>query len=103
MTDERYRSRSQQRVLTVLLRLSGNEFYGLTPGELAEALGERPANITRDLANLKIAGLAEQIEDTGRWRLGPKLVQIAIAFRSHVERCQTKLDELDQRHTRNPN
>lgn len=96
-----YTSEAQQRVLQVLLLLAGNEFDGVTPTELARAAGTTPPNITRDLYNLGKAGLAERLE-TGRWRLGPKLIQIALAFSTHVGRKSEQLAELVQRYTRLP-
>lgn len=104
MTDPReYRNEAQERGYKVLLTLAGNEFLGLAPGELAKALQVSPSLITKDLRVLQSSGLAEPILDTGRWRLGPKLVQVALAFTDHLERSQRKLDEINQRYTRQPN
>lgn len=97
-----YTSKSQQRILRTLTVLAGNEFNGLTPSEVAKAVRTSASNATRDLANLREAGLAEVIQETGRWRLGPKLVQIAVAFSTHLNRAQTRLDELTNRYTRSP-
>jgi len=97
-----YTSESQQRILRTLTVLAGNEFNGLTPSEVAKAVRTSASNATRDLANLREAGLAEVIQETGRWRLGPKLVQIAVAFSTHLNRAQTRLDELTNRYTRSP-
>jgi DNA-binding IclR family transcriptional regulator len=97
-----YINAAQQRLLKVVVLLAGNEFNGLAPSDLAKALNTNPSNITRDLANLKEAGLAEQLTDTGRWRLGPKLVQIALAFSDHMSRSSSRMDELQQRYTRQP-
>lgn len=97
-----YTSESQQRILRALTVLAGNEFNGLTPSEVAKAVRTSASNATRDLANLREAGLAEVIQETGRWRLGPKLVQIAVAFSTHLNRAQTRLDELTNRYTRSP-
>lgn len=99
---ESYRNDAQQRLLKVILLLAGNEFSGLAPSDLAKALDTNPSNITRDLANLKEAGLAEQLADTGRWRLGPKLVQIALAFSEHMTRSTARVNEIQQRYTRQP-
>ena len=99
----KYDNGSQQRILRALLILAGNEFNGVAPGELAKAMNESPSTATRDLHNLKEVGFAEQIQETGRWRLGPKLVQVAMAFTDHLTRAQRKLDEINQRYTRQPN
>lgn len=104
MTDARaYTNDSQSRGYQVLLTLAGNEFTGLAPSEIAKAVDASPSAITRDLRVLQDAGLAEPILETGRWRLGPKLVQIALAFSDHLARSQRKVDEINQRYTRQPN
>lgn len=97
-----YINAAQQRLLKVVVLLAGNEFSGLAPSDLAKALSTNPSNITRDLANLKEAGIAEQLADTGRWRLGPKLVQIALAFSDHMARSSARMSEIQQRYTRQP-
>lgn len=98
-----YINAAQQRLLKTILLLAGNEFSGLAPSDLAKALKTNPSNVTRDLANLKEAGLAEQLHDTGRWRLGPKLIQIAMSFTDNVARSADRARELQQRYTRLPN
>ncbi len=97
-----YTNPGQQRVLALLVLLAGNEFMGVLPSDLAKALGTSQSNITRDLDNLRSAGLAERIGETGRWRLGPKLVQIALAFSTHIGRMSERLAEVQQRYTRLP-
>lgn len=95
-----YINAAQQRLLKAVLLLAGNELAGLAPSDLAKALDTNPSNVTRDLANLKEAGLAEQLPDTGRWRLGPKVVQIAVDFYTNLDRTQSRVDEIKQRYTR---
>lgn len=103
MADKReYKSASQERGYRVLLLLSGNEFNGLAPGELAKSLETNPGNITRDLRVLRAVGLAEETPGTGRWRLGPKLIQIANAFKTHMAEVARRAEEIDQRYTRDP-
>lgn len=101
--ETQYSNESQERGYKVLLVLAGNEFNGLSPSEVAKSVGAPPSYITRDLRVLQKAGLAEPILETGRWRLGPKLVQIAISFSDQLNRARTKLDEITQRYTRKPN
>ncbi|MDY6979193.1 MAG: MarR family transcriptional regulator [Pseudomonadota bacterium] len=99
---DKYRSESQQRVLRILTVLAGHEVSGLAPGEIAKGTGYSASNVTRALANLRIAGLAEQLPDSERWRLSPKVVQIAIAHMSGLDKAQGKLDEVRNRFSRNP-
>lgn len=100
---DKYRSESQQKTLAIMIRLAGHEKTGLAPGEIAKATGIPNSNVTRALANLRIAGLAEQVPGMeGRWRLGPKLIQIGLAYTRAIERLRAEVDELEQRYTRDP-
>ena len=105
MSEDRatYNNDSQMRGYKVLMALAGNEFTGLLPSEIAKRVDTAPSAITRDLSVLQQAGMAEQIQETGRWRLGPKVVQIALAFSAHLERSQIRINENNQRYTRQPN
>lgn len=96
-----YGCASQQRILKVALALAGQEFSGITPGELAKATGISASNVTRDLFNLRSAGLAEEMPDAqGRWRLGPKLVQVALGYMRCRDTAEARLKEMGQRYTR---
>lgn len=103
MPEKTYTNAAQERGYRVLLTLAGNEFTGLAPSEIARAVGTTNDNITRDLRVLQATGLAEPILETGRWRLGPKLVQIALAFTDHIDRNRRRLEEVQQRYSRRPN
>lgn len=96
---EQYINGSQQRLLQVLQRLAGHEVTGVAQADLADALKVNTTNVYRDLVNLKHAGLAEQME-SGRWRLGPRLAQIALALLEHLDSAQRRIDEVRQRYTR---
>jgi len=99
---DKYKSESQQRIIKVMFILAGHEINGLAPGEIAKALSETPSKITRALANLKIAGVAEQLLETERWRLTPKLVQVAIAHMNALDKAESKLNEVRNRFSRTP-
>lgn len=99
MTADRYINAAQQRVLKMIFRLAGHEIEGLAPSELASALRTSASNVTRDLANLREAGVAEAM-DSGRWRLAPHIVQISLAASTAFTRAQDRLDEARQRFTR---
>ena len=83
-------------------RLAGHELHGVAPNQLAESLGVSAGTITRDLHNLRAAGAAEQIQETGRYRLAPKMVQIAVAHMTAMDRAERQLGEIKQRFTREP-
>jgi len=66
---------------------------------LAQALHTSASNVTRDLANLKEAGLAEEVMPN-RWRLTPRVVQISLAAQVAFAKAQDKLQEAQQRFSR---
>lgn len=99
---EKYESSCQQRILRVLLTLFGHELRGLAPGEVAKLAEITPQDATRDLANLRIAGLAEVMPETNRWRLTTALPQKALVMVAELEKAKRKLDEITNRYTRNP-
>lgn len=97
-----YACEAQQRLLAVQTVLAGNEVNGLSLTEIVKALesrmgGNQKNNVFRDLHNLKLAGYAEQLPDSDRWRLGPKLVQIATSYQRYMDRAAARLDETRQR------
>lgn len=98
---DKYHNTAQQRILKVMLALAGHEVEGLKPTALAKGLNVPAANITRDLENLLIAGLAEKLE-SGAWRLAPKLVQVSISYSSNLDKARRKLDEVTNRYSRTP-
>lgn len=100
MSDEKYINSSQQRILQVLLAMFGHEIQGLAPSDLAKGLGISPSEATRSLANLRLAGVAEQLPDTGRWRLTPRIPQKAVAMLQTIERAAARVDEVRNRYTR---
>lgn len=103
-----YTCAAQQRLLAVMMALAGHEVDGVSMMEITAALATRAGkepksqknNIFRDLHNLKEAGLAEQLPDSERWRLAPRLVQIATAHQRYLERAAARLDETRQRYGR---
>ncbi|WP_430391096.1 helix-turn-helix domain-containing protein [Dyella sp. 20L07] len=100
MSDARYINAAQQRVLKVLMLLVGRELEGLAPGEIATALKTTPSNITRDLANLREAGLVEQL-DNGRFSVTPRFGQMALRILNALDRAQQRVEETRSRFTRN--
>ncbi len=95
-----YDNAGQQRILRIALTLAGHELHGIAPKDLAETLKVSAGTITRDLHNLREVGLVEQIQETGRYRLGPKLVQIAVSHMRAMDRATAQLDEIKNRYTR---
>ena len=100
MSDDKYVNSSQQRILLVLMALFGHETQGRAPGELAEACQISPSAVTRDLANLRLAGIAEQMPDGNRWRLTPRLPQRALAMLDSIRHAASRVEEARNRYTR---
>jgi len=95
-----YTHEGQQRVLRLLLLLAGHEITGLAPADIAKQQGCNASAVTRDLANLAEAGLAEQVPETGRWRLAPQIVQIALRHMAALDRAEQRLAETRNRFSR---
>ena len=110
-TATNYACEAQQRGYFVMLALAGHEFDGVSMTAIAAAWAQRAGkttatqknNIFRDLQNLKLAGLAEQLPNSDLWRLGPKLVQVAQSHQCHVTRITSRFQEMEQRYSRETN
>ena len=102
MSEKTYSNAAQERGYAVLTALAGHEFAGIAPGEIAKAIGASPPSVTRALRVLAKAGLAQQNPETGGWYLGPRIVQIASRFQVNLDRARRRVDELQQRYTRDP-
>ena len=100
MPQRKYQNLSQQRVLKVLDTLFGHEITGISPAELCKITGLTPTQATRDLANLKAFGWAEQNEKTGRWYVSARMVQKALAALDSIEHATQKVKEMKRRYTR---
>ncbi|MFA7238719.1 MAG: hypothetical protein WC091_01295 [Sulfuricellaceae bacterium] len=97
-----YTNAGQQRIIKAMLVLFGDVVNGLPPGALVKALGASAAAITRDMANLIEAGIAERIEETGHYRLTPRLPQQAIKVFTAIDASERRVQEAKQRFTRKP-
>ena len=97
--DDRMNDRQLRDELLTLV-LAGHEIDGLANGQIAEANKCAPSQVTRDLANLTHLGWAEQIPGTGRWRLGPEIVQISTRHLAALNKARTRLDEAANRYSR---
>lgn len=85
------------------LALAGHEVDGMRPGQIAKATGVSAATATRDLRAMQGMGIVELVpgmED--RWRLGPKVIQVALAHMQGMERATSRVTETKQRFSREP-
>lgn len=71
MNTRRYENAAQQRILATMLALARSSKDGVAVGALAKLVNTIPSNATRDLANLRMAGLACDVH--GLWFLTPLL------------------------------
>jgi DNA-binding IclR family transcriptional regulator len=99
----KYTNAAQQRIVKLILVLFGDAIRGYTPTELARAVSCSAAVMTRDLDNLATAGIAERVEETGRWRLTPRLPQQTIKIWTRIDAAERELQEARNRFTRDPN
>ncbi len=97
-----YTNAAQQRLIKLLFALFGDVVNGYPPAALAKALGVSPPVVTRDLDNLRTAGVAERDEATGHWYLTPRLPQQTVKVFNTLDAEQRRLDEARNRFTRNP-
>lgn len=92
---------AQLRLLKVMEALSGHEVFGIRLKEVSAAVQASDPTVLRDLNTLASAGWAKQ-DDSGRWRLDTKLVQIATNFAWGMSAANQKMNEIQQRYTRMP-
>lgn len=96
----KYAHEGQQRLLKLITLLAGHELTGAMPGDLARAQDCSPSLTTRDLSNLALAGFAEHVPETGRWRLSPQMVQIALKHMAALDQAERRLAEVRNRYSR---
>lgn len=87
---------SLRRGLRILKALKGRSLNGLSNRELAKALGESEANISRAMGVLVDEGMAQRLE-SGRYVPGMQLLCIAQAFSNEMATAQARIAELNQR------
>jgi len=87
---------SALRVLRALKALRGHTLAGLSNAELAKALGESPANITRYMDTLIEAGFATRL-DTGRFAPSIGFLQYAMATAEELNRGAARINEIQAR------
>lgn len=89
---------SARRTLRVLKALRGHTLAGLSNTELAKALGESPANITRYMDTLIESGFATRLA-TGRFAPSIGFLQYAMATAEELQRAQARITEIQARIT----
>lgn len=94
---------SLTRSWAVIDALSGHAFEGLRLMQVAAATGASASTTLRDLQALESLGRTERVPGKDdRWRLSPRVVQIAIAHQHELARLTQRVDEFAQRYSRIP-
>ncbi|UDF33782.1 UNVERIFIED_ORG: hypothetical protein LHJ69_14290 [Shinella sp. XGS7] len=97
---KKYANDGQQRLLSLITLLAGHEITGMAPADIARQQGCTPSVVTRDLANLQLAGFGEQVPETSRWRLSPQIVQIALKHMRALDAAEQRLADVRNRFSR---
>ena len=84
-----------QRVLRVWQALKGNTFTGLSNSEIAQMLGDSPANVSRALTTLIAEDLVTKLP-SGRFAHSVKTLQIAAAHYDHTQRMKQRIDQMQR-------
>lgn len=92
-----YTNDAQQRILKLVILMFGDVVNGFTPAVLAEELGCSRPVMTRDLDNLRTAGIAARDESTGLWRLTPRMPQQAVKIFAAIDNAERRLNDAKQR------
>jgi len=87
---------SAQRVLRIQSILKGHTLHGLSNSEIAKALGESPANISRALSVLLAEGFVTKL-DSGRYGPGMELAKIGVAHLNELDMAERRINEIRQR------
>jgi|LSQX01.1.fsa_nt_gb DNA-binding IclR family transcriptional regulator len=82
-----------RRVLRVWQALKGNTFTGLSNSEIAQMLGDSPANVSRALTTLIAEDLVTKLP-SGRFAHSVKTLQIAAAHYDHTQRMKQRIDQM---------
>jgi len=90
-----------RRAFRLIFALKGHAFDGLRLKQLADAVQQSPGTTLRDLDVLADEGLAERMPgDKDRWRLTPRIIQLALAHQAELATVQARLDETTRRYSR---
>jgi DNA-binding IclR family transcriptional regulator len=97
---DRYISEQVQRCFRIVWALENRILEGASPSDLSAALGIEKSMMTRDLANLKEAGVVEVIDPTGRYRLSSRIGQLGVSVLREFDTAEQRLAEMKARYIR---
>ena len=87
------------KALRVLFALAGHEVHGMSAGDIAAASGLSAPAATQYRQALEDEGIVEQVAP-GRWRLSPRIVQVARDHQGGLDRIKHMVAETEQRYSR---
>jgi len=91
------------RAKAVIEALAGHNFDGLRNQQVADAVQQSAPTTLRDLQALEAIGWAERVPGKDeRWRLSPRLIQLAVAHAAEVARITQRVDDFANRYSRTP-
>lgn len=100
---ENSKKQGARRAIRLIWILQGHSFEGLRLKQITEVLQTSMSTALMDLEMLAEEGVAERIPGKSDfWRLTPKLIQLAHAHQAEVQELHRKVDEFNQRCTREP-
>lgn len=97
--DKKNLGNAQLRLLKVIEALTGHEVFGIRLKELSAAVNASDPTVLRDLQTLAAGGWAKQ-DETGKWRLGTKPVQLYTTVFSGIDRAKRQISETEHNYTR---
>lgn len=87
----------------VMQALAGHNLDGLRLAQVAGAVRQSASTTLRDLQALDAIGCAERVPGKDdRWRLSPRVVQLALAHLHEVNREDDRLADFRNRYSRTP-
>ncbi len=90
-----------RRAVRLLFAMKGHAFAGIRLKQIADSVEQSPSTTLRDLEVLADEGLVERLAaDKDRWRLTPKLIQLALAHQAEMASIQQRIDDTTQRYSR---
>ena len=87
---------SAKRTLKILKLLKGKSLTGLSNNDIAKAINDSQANVTRACQVLVEEGLAEKLSN-GRFALSTGMLQIAVAHQREMVGGMDRINEINQR------
>ncbi|WP_418648866.1 hypothetical protein ACNQFN_11400 [Thauera butanivorans] len=92
-----------QRALALIFALQGHSFEGLRLRQVSQLVGQREDKTLRDLEALAEEGITERLPaNKDRWRLTPRLVQLAIAHQDEIDRLRQRNRDFEQTYACKP-